>query len=168
MSLFKNLFKGLEKKPKEKPVEMKKAKRTKKPRQTSAALRFTVAGTNLLNDDGKKRFDILDTFAKNHFGGQPFAGASKSKLEDGETFSQYGKLTGIGEVDFEPESKKAIKVILQGYGQIGYVPEDYIDRLNQAMQNSAYILGWTLSGGREKVDGEIVENDYEMIIRILQ
>lgn len=153
-----------------KPKQAPTPKERKKPTQT-ASMKFYVAGINYDNDDGSNRWKIVDKFAKDHFSGKQYYGATKEDLEIGEGFYQYTRLSGNGGIEFVPEpdnkfSEKAIKVILTGYGQIGYIPQDEIERFNRIMSKGEYEINWRVSGGRIKYEDGIEEEPYGITIRL--
>lgn len=138
-----------------------------------AVMKFNVVGIGYDNKDGSSRWKIIDKFAKDKFTGKPYAGATKDAMESGEYFYQYTKFFGYGGIEFiqEPDneySDKAIMVVLTGYGQIGYVPEDDIDRFNKAMDKGNYKIGWRIGGGRIKDDEGVREEDYNVTIRLFK
>ncbi|HCX64420.1 MAG TPA: hypothetical protein DHN33_04325 [Eubacteriaceae bacterium] len=176
MSKRKELFGKIANKSKSEAIKFINKKRGKEPEQSeeseksqkkqSASVKFKVAWTN-------KYFNTLDKFAKDHFKGKEYAGATKDKLEEGEEFSQFGKIEGTGKVNFVPEpdnkySERAMKVVLEDYGQVGYVPEKAIDRFNNFISKNEYDIKWILNGGRIKTEAGIEKDQYDMTIRIFK
>lgn len=155
-------------------------KEESKPKEKHGEIEFEVAGTYIA-----ERQKVIKKFVKSEIKGEYIEayGGLKTKdikdvlYEDLEVYEVPEDYTWKNEITLEKEpdneyDKNAIKVILNGYSRIGYVPKKQNVEIGKILEENKNInTEMLITGGKYKLwDGEELETDeedYEVSIKII-